>query len=111
VTLLQLRLAAPGDVNADGIIDNIDVATFFHHQGQNVPLDSGWAMGDFDRDGKIGFVDFQLLEHNFGVSQYTPELQAQAAALIAANVPEPGLIAPALTLVGCTIACRRRRRI
>jgi len=111
VTLLQLRLAAPGDVNADGIIDNIDVATFFHHQGQNVPLDSGWAMGDFDRDGKIGFVDFQLLEHNFGVSQYTPELQAQAAALIAANVPEPGLIAPALTLVGCTIACRRRRWI
>jgi hypothetical protein len=110
VTLLHLRLAAPGDVNADGIIDNTDVATFFHHQGQQVPLDGGWALGDFDRDGRVGFVDFQLLEHNFGVSQYTPELQAQAAALIAANVPEPGPVAPMVTLLVGICARRRRGR-
>jgi hypothetical protein len=110
VTLVHLRLAAPGDLNADGIIDNTDVATFFHHQGQHVPLDGGWALGDFDRDGRVGFVDFQLLEHNFGVSQYTPELQAQAAALIAANLPEPGVLAPAVALLFALGAGRRRAR-
>jgi hypothetical protein len=110
VTLVHLRLAAPGDVNADGIIDNTDVATFFHHQGQQVPLEGGWALGDFDRDGRVGFVDFQLLEHNFGVPLYTPELQAQAAALIAANVPEPGAVAPLISLLVLLGAGRRRGR-
>jgi hypothetical protein len=110
VTLVELRLAAPGDVNSDGIIDNTDVATFFHHQGQQVPVDGGWALGDFDRDGRVGFVDFQLLEHNFGVPLYTPELQAEAAALIAANVPEPQSLPALLALLALAGARRRRSR-
>ncbi|MDB5324087.1 MAG: hypothetical protein JWN40_5718 [Phycisphaerales bacterium] len=109
VTLVHLRLAAPGDTNADGLINDADVATFFHHYGQAVTPNGGWALGDFDRDGEVGFIDFQLMELNYGRAQYSPELQAQAAAIIAASVPEPGAALAVLACVGLFARrCRRR---
>ena len=107
VTLVQLRLAAPGDTNADGLINDTDVATFFRHYGQSVTQDGGWALGDFDRDGKVDFGDFQLMELNYGQAQYTPALQAEVAALIAANAPEPGA---ALSVLACVALLMRRTR-
>jgi hypothetical protein len=107
VTLVQLRLAAPGDANADGLVDEADVATFFHHYGQSVTPGAGWAMGDFNRDGAVGFIDYQLLELNYGRA-FTPALQAEAAALMAAT-PEPaGVIPP---VIGLAILLRRNRRV
>jgi hypothetical protein len=109
VTLVHLRLAAPGDTNADGLINDADVATFFRHYGQAVTPDGGWALGDFDRDGEVGFIDFQLMELNYGRAQYSPELQAEAAAIIAASVPEPGAALAVLACMGLFARrCRRR---
>ena len=91
VTLLHLHLAAPGDTNADGLINDADVSAFFHHYGQSVTPENGWALGDFNRDGEVGFIDFQLMELNYGPRNYSPELQAEAAAIIAASAPNPEL--------------------
>ena len=110
VALLHLRLAAPGDTNADGLINDIDVGTFFHHYGQIVTPENGWAMGDFNRDGEVGFVDFQLMELNYGRANYSPELQAEAAAIIAANAPEPGGLV-VVTMLALLNTRRRRLRL
>jgi hypothetical protein len=109
VTLLHFRLAAPGDTNADGIVDRTDLAAFFHHAGETVTPQEGWAMGDFNRDGQVGFIDFQMMELNMGSTQYTPEMQAEVAALMAASVPEPATILPLFACMGLLI--RRRRRV
>jgi hypothetical protein len=110
VALLHLRLAAPGDTNADGMINNTDVGVFFRHYGQSVTPENGWALGDFNRDGEVGFIDFQLMELNYGRANYSPDLQAEAAAMIAASVPEPGALV-AVTMLVTLQVCRRRMRL
>lgn len=103
VTLISLRLAAPGDANADGLVDDRDLATFIANYGTGTT----WEQGDFNHDGAVGFVDFQMLELHYGDGFSA----AQVAALTAAGVPEPGAaMTPAIAALAAMAMRRRRRR-
>jgi hypothetical protein len=103
VLLIALRLADPGDTDADGDVDNADFLTLYHHFGAT---GADWADGDFDRDGTVDFTDFQMLEAHF-TGRLPPAEQAYYDAL-ASSVPEPG--AASLVLAVASLAFTRRRR-
>jgi hypothetical protein len=106
VTLVRLLLAREGDTNADGRVDDTDVATFLRHYGEDVTAAGGWALGDFNRDGRVGFADFQMMELNYG-SAFSDAEQAEMSALGIA-VPEPECAFLLLSMVGCAIYRRRQ---
>jgi parallel beta-helix repeat protein len=58
------NVTTPGDTNADGVVDNTDFKTLYTNYGRA----GGWAEGDFDGDGRVGFQDFQTLERALGTS-------------------------------------------
>ncbi len=102
VLLVALQLARPGDANADGRVDRMDLGIFFHHYGQS----GTWEDGDFNGDGLVNFLDFQRLESNYG-NDFSPADQAQMAAAGIA-VPEPNLAMGILLALGVTVGLSRR---
>jgi MYXO-CTERM domain-containing protein len=102
VTLLALRLAEPGDADANGLIDRRDLNTIL----ANIGTAATWRQGDFDLDGRVTFADLQLFETNYGRAYAPDELAAIEAA--AASVPEAG--GAALLVIGTLTLVRRRRR-
>jgi hypothetical protein len=107
VTLVRLLLAEAGDANADGRVDDSDVATFLRHYAEDVTAAGGWALGDFNRDGRVGFADFQMMELNYRHA-FSDAEQAEMSALGIA-VPEPRRAFLLLSMVGCAICGRRQR--
>jgi hypothetical protein len=101
VLLVALQLAKAGDANADGLVNDADLTTFFQHFGQA----GGWEVGDFNLDGQVNFADFQQLELNY-VTDFSP---AQLAAMTAAGVPEPA--AMVMGLIALSGIGRRRRKM
>ena len=65
-----------------------------------------WTDGDFNYDGTVDTVDFNLLASNFGQTVAAP---AHASAL-GAVVPEPGTATLLLTGAVTGLMSRRRRR-
>jgi hypothetical protein len=83
------------------VVDNADFKILYAHYGTGTV----WTQGDFSLDGKIDFLDFQLLEANFGKVATVP-VSAPAGAGV--GVPEP--VAIGWTGLGGMILLRRRVR-
>ncbi|HWB53468.1 MAG TPA: dockerin type I repeat-containing protein [Tepidisphaeraceae bacterium] len=84
-----------GDVNLDGVVDNLDVAAM----AQIGTADATWSMGDLNYDGIINADDYSLLAYGLAVSDGRS----------ISEVPEPaisGLAALTVMMLGV----RRRRR-
>ena len=88
-----------GDANLDGKI-NIDD---YGHIDSSIGIGlKGWFNGDFNYDGTVDTVDFNLFASNFG--QVMP---AEADTPMGAIVPEPGC---AFMLLGSMLLGTRRLR-
>jgi hypothetical protein len=96
IKLSQLPMT-PGDFNADGVVDGIDLAAWKSHLG----MDGGVARveGDADRDGDVDGSDFLAWQRNLGVVGAPASL---------ATVPEP---ASAWLLAVCVVALGQMRRV
>ena len=67
-------VALPGDCNADGAIDALDLSCVATLDERDLVLgELNTIAGDLDGDGEVGFKDFLVLSTNFGqeVSSYT----------------------------------------
>jgi hypothetical protein len=83
--------------------------------GKNFPGGDRSA-GDFNLDGTVDFVDFQVLERNFGYAPMGLSSDVRAAdfaelASFAASVPEPAMALPLLATAAVLGRNRRRRRL
>jgi parallel beta-helix repeat protein len=91
----------PADANLDGAVDRFDFKILLDHYG----LPGNFAQGDFNRNGRVDFADFQIFQLTYGQS-----LPAAAAASFPA-VPEPSSAAAlAAGLSAASLARRRARR-
>jgi hypothetical protein len=86
--LFRLVPALPGDANGDWTVDRTDFAALYDNYAPGVG-EKSWAQGDFNDDGVTDFVDFQILELNFGRTMPLGDLAG-------VNVPEPGMVLPLL---------------
>ncbi|HEY7119154.1 MAG TPA: S8 family serine peptidase [Tepidisphaeraceae bacterium] len=62
----QLR----GDANRDRVVNATDVKAVLANLNQSAG--ATWAQGDFDGDGTVGFIDYQILEVSYGHCLPTP---------------------------------------
>jgi hypothetical protein len=69
---------APGDLNADGVINGSDFAVLAGNFGKVNQLP---VMGDFTGDGAVNGSDFAILAGNFGRSVPEPQVLQRATAL------------------------------
>ncbi|NLE37754.1 MAG: hypothetical protein GX621_06990 [Pirellulaceae bacterium] len=90
----------PGDVNADGMVDEEDVKRLARHWGATTesPGLTWWEMGDFNSDGKIDARDAAILAAHWGGHR-----SGEAAA-----VPEPSAVMLSLAATSILLAMRRR---
>ena len=102
----------PGDANADGTVNALDLATLRRNFGSPA---NDWSHGDFTGDGVVDGADFLVLRRYFGQSLDTQGLVSadDRAALVAfeAAVPDPAtgsLALPAAWLFLGSRRCRRR---
>jgi hypothetical protein len=51
-----------GDANADGVVGSADFSIVYG----NMNTAGGWSKGDFDGDGAVTFVDYQIYQRNYG---------------------------------------------
>jgi glucose/arabinose dehydrogenase len=95
--LFELVPPIPGDANLDRVIDAADFAALYGNFGKS---GQRWAGGDFNDDGSVNFLDFQILEIAFGK---TVPLGALPDGTL---VPEPASFG--IVLLGSTLMLRRR---
>lgn len=84
------------DANLDGTVNSSDFNQFVAHYG--VLASARWTQGDFDGDGKVTTLDFNLLAGQFG--------QTVPAPALGTLVPEPASLS---LLCGVALLLRRRR--
>lgn len=107
VELLLDRRPIAGDTDFDRVVDEMDLLTindFFQ-------LSGGWQQGDFNYDGTVDQIDFDLFAQNwqFGVDPGSFETLDEAIRRLGlTNVPEPTGLALMLAIGGAVVACRRR---
>ena len=89
------RVTIPGDANGDDRVEFDDFLVLSRNFGN---ASNDWTEGDFDRDGLIAFGDFLMLSRNFGTS-------------VAASVPEPTAVLPALVGLLCAFRSYRRQTV
>lgn len=107
VELLLDRRPVAGDTDFDRIVDATDLLTLSTFLGSS----GGWQDADFNYDGTVDLIDFDLLAANwqFGVDPGSFESLDDAVRRLGLNnVPEPGSLA-LLILVGGALVNRRRR--
>jgi hypothetical protein len=111
--LLKLRPRLPGDANRDGTVDFLDLAALAQSYNASATTDDPWNGGDFNGDGKVDFLDLAMMAQHYNLSDLNPgdvlELPQYDLSFGAAGVPEPGGLA-LVSVVGCAVVCRRRRR-
>jgi hypothetical protein len=90
---LSIVAPLPGDFNADGAVDDLDLAAWSTHYGQST---ASPAQGDGDADGDVDGDDFLIWQRGVGVG---PAGNAQ-------SIPEPGSLS--LALLAVAYAARRR---
>jgi hypothetical protein len=107
-------LAVPGDANADGIVDIVDLGIV----GTNwqVSGELRWAQGDFNYDRIVDIADLGAIGTNwqYGTGQNPPDQSSFAQALsaypdlTATLVPEPATAVLLLPAIFCLTSARRR---
>ncbi|MGI9177239.1 MAG: hypothetical protein ACR2IT_05220 [Pirellulales bacterium] len=103
-----VRAATAGDVNLDGIIDVLDVASFVSSGRFDSGNQSSWQQGDFNGDGLVDIIDSGDLIAAWSATQGRPY---GAAGYVA--VPEPSAAVAALMILPAflpTLAVARGRR-
>lgn len=93
--LFRLVPAMPGDANGDWTVDRNDLKILVDNYAPGV-YGKKWAQADFNNDGTTNFLDFQILEQNFGRSM------PFAGLAVGASVPEPGALAGLLLTIAFT---------
>jgi autotransporter-associated beta strand protein len=105
---IEIMFTLLGDANLDGTVNAEDYTPFSHNIGQSGMY---WDDGDFNYDGTVNSEDYTPFSHNIG--QFASLASQTAGPLEAANgiasVPEPASIS-LLTLAGCGMLARRRRK-
>jgi hypothetical protein len=91
----------PGDMNASGTVDRVDLVMFVQHFGMTDGAD--WSMGDFNGDGSTTLADLAMLQAHFTIS-------ATNAPHAATTVPEPTGIALAAIAGLIAVASTRHRK-
>jgi len=95
VYLDDLKLETDGltrqvaDANRDGTVTSADAAVFFKNIGM---INARFEDGDFNSDGVVGFVDFQLLELNFGRTLQSATTQVQSNEALTRAKPGQGVL-------------------
>jgi len=115
VALLWRPHRLAGDVNFDGKVDFQDLIVLARNYGRSNPQ-FGWVDGDLNGDGSVGFDDLAILARNYGtgvlsagqLAQFDPAFRADAQRAFD-EIPEPDALA-LLSLAGCALLFRRRRR-
>ena len=100
-----------GDIDLDGKVDNNDLSILNAHYGKP----GGWLQGDFNRDGVVGFGDYQLLQLNWlKTGALTPfDLPLSGRTGPGLRADEPSVPEPASALAWAAAAAlllHRRRR-
>jgi len=103
---MAFRLAAPGDVDLDGMVDILDVSTLIAADLFDGGGPASWSDGDFNADGAFDILDIGELvgADVFDRGSY------DAAGLAAAAVPEPTMPAAVFALAAAAIAAGGLRR-
>jgi hypothetical protein len=97
VRVVNLDLqAATGDFNGDGQVDGADLLIW--QRGMGISSGATLAQGDGDGNGVVDAADYQIWADAFGAP----------SAVAAQAVPEPTLLAGALSLTLTALARRRR---
>jgi hypothetical protein len=112
--VFKTRIPVAGDATQDGIVNPADFHALYANFGK-VFAGGDRSRGDFNIDGKVDFVDFQILERHFGLAPPGVASGVSAAdyaqiSEFAAAVPEPGATALLSLAVGSWLSRRRRVR-
>ena len=93
----------PGDFDADGDVDDADLAEWT--SGFGMTANAKNSDGDADRDGDVDGADFLAWQTNYGQAPLSP------ATPTTTNVPEPAtvVLAMGIALFTCSMAGNRRR--
>jgi hypothetical protein len=93
VAVSAVSYVAPGDLNDDGLFNQLDVALFVTHwRADTTGFNSvaQWMMGDLDNSGLVDLADATLLRNillnnagrAFGLTTFVPEPQGLALSLL-----------------------------
>jgi hypothetical protein len=94
----------PGDLNADGQVNDVDFGTFAGNYSPTSGLGHTYGQGDLNNDGRVNDVDFGTFAGNYNVS-----LGALPASAVAASaVPEPASLS-VVGLLSLGLLGRRRK--
>ena len=104
--VLALQLAAPGDIDLNGLVDVLDVSALLAADRFNSGNAASWSEGDFNADGSFDILDVgELINANvFDRGPY----ETVGSVVAAAAVPEPGIPA-AVAVSAFAVAWRARR--
>jgi glucose/arabinose dehydrogenase len=96
--VFRLVPPVPGDANLNRVVDNADFMLLYNNFG--TAAGKTWRQGDFNDDGLVNFVDFQILERAFG--------QPVAFGTLPDGTPVPEPAVGVLAVLGCVMLGRRR---
>jgi hypothetical protein len=95
-----------GDLDLNGLVDGNDFTVIQQNFGlTGLGVGRGWLKGDADLDGDVDGNDFTIIQQNFGAGSGGALTPPEGSA-----VPEPSMLALALSALGVAWFWRRKRR-
>ncbi|MFM7243318.1 MAG: phosphodiester glycosidase family protein [Planctomycetaceae bacterium] len=99
---VAFRLAAPGDVDLDGMVDILDVSTLIAADLFDGGGPASWSDGDFNADGAFDILDIGELVGADVFDRGSYDTAGSAAVAVA--VPEPTLPTATVVIGACVVA-------